>query len=77
VSLPPRACCSSQASFFLEPWPRPKGRRTPSRPIRALYVTGGGFHDFVAQEQIVPRGLAERLRIEWTIDHTAGKSTRC
>jgi uncharacterized protein len=51
------------------------GQANATPPIRALYVTGGGFHDFVAQEQIVPRGLAERLRIEWTIDHTAGKST--
>jgi uncharacterized protein len=44
-------------------------------PIRALYVTGGGFHDFEAQERIVPTGLAKRIRIEWTTDHTAGKST--
>jgi uncharacterized protein len=45
------------------------------RPIRALYITGGGFHDFVAQEQIVPPGIAARTNIVWTIDHTAGKST--
>jgi type 1 glutamine amidotransferase len=46
-----------------------------ARPIRALYVTGGGFHDFVAQEQIVPPGIAARTNIAWTVDHTAGKST--
>jgi uncharacterized protein len=46
-----------------------------ARPIRALYVTGGGFHDFVAQEQIVPPGIAARTNIVWTVDHTAGKST--
>lgn len=45
------------------------------RPIRGLYVTGGGFHDFVAQETIIPPGIAERIRIVWTIDHTAGTST--
>jgi uncharacterized protein len=45
------------------------------RPIRALYITGGGFHDFVAQEQIVPPGIAARTHIEWTIDHTAEKAT--
>jgi type 1 glutamine amidotransferase len=45
------------------------------RLIRALYVTGGGFHDFVTQETIVPPGLAQRARIAWTIDHTAGKAT--
>lgn len=44
-------------------------------PIKALYVTGGGFHDFRTQETIVPPGLAARVPIEWTIDHTAGTST--
>ena len=44
------------------------------RPIRALYVTGGGFHDFVAQEAIIPPGIAARTNIVWTVDHTAGKS---
>ncbi len=45
------------------------------RAIRALYVTGGGFHDFVAQERILPPAVAERAKVEWTIDHTAGTST--
>lgn len=44
-------------------------------PIRALYITGGGFHDFVAQEKIIPEGLAARVPIQWTIDHTAGTAT--
>ena len=51
------------------------GGTQPARPIRALYVTGGGFHDFVTQETILPPGLAQRLRIDWTVDHTAGKAT--
>ena len=45
------------------------------RPIRALYVTGGGFHDFVKKEAILPPAMAERANVTWTIDHTAGKST--
>ena len=53
----------------------PQGTAQPTRSIRALYVTGGGFHDFVAQEKIVPPAVAKRVRIDWTIDHTAGKST--
>jgi type 1 glutamine amidotransferase len=53
----------------------PGGTGQVPRPIRGLYVTGGGFHDFVKQEAILPPGLAERIRIDWTIDHTAGKST--
>ena len=52
-----------------------QGTAQRTKPIRALYVTGGGFHDFVAQEKIVPPAVAKRVRIDWTIDHTAGKST--
>lgn len=48
---------------------------TAQEPIRALYVTGGGFHDFVAQEEIIPPGIAARTPVEWTIDHSAGTST--
>ena len=47
----------------------------PSRAIRALYVTGGGFHEFVKQETIVPPAIAQRVKIDWTVDHTAGTST--
>jgi uncharacterized protein len=45
------------------------------RPIRALYVTGGGFHDFIALEKIVPPGISARTNIVWTIDRTADTST--
>jgi type 1 glutamine amidotransferase len=44
-------------------------------PIRGLYITGGGFHEFDKQEQIVPPAVAQRARIDWTIDHSAGTST--
>ena len=44
-------------------------------PIRALYVTGGGFHDFPALEKIVPPGISARTNIVWTIDRSADTST--
>jgi type 1 glutamine amidotransferase len=52
-----------------------RGLADAPRPIRALYVTGGGFHEFVKQEGILPPALSKRARIDWTIDHTAGTST--
>jgi uncharacterized protein len=52
-----------------------QGTRTAVRPIRALYVTGGGFHEFVKQEGIVPPAIAQRANVAWTVDHTAGTST--
>ena len=39
-------------------------------------MTGGGFHDFVTQEGIVPPAIAKRANVVWTVDHTAGQSTR-
>ncbi len=42
-------------------------------PIRALLVTGGGWHDFVTQEKLITEGLSERIHVEWTVDHEAGK----
>ena len=52
-----------------------QGGASQPRPIRALYVTGGGFHEFVKQEGILPPGIAKRANVTWTIDHTAGTST--
>ena len=51
------------------------GQQGASRAIRALYVTGGGFHEFVKQETILPPAIAQRVKIDWTVDHTAGTST--
>jgi type 1 glutamine amidotransferase len=51
------------------------GQAGAARPIRGLYVTGGGFHEFVKQEGIVPPAMAQRANVTWTIDHTAGTST--
>jgi type 1 glutamine amidotransferase len=53
----------------------PAAAQQAARPIRALYVTGGGFHDFRAQEKIIPPGLSARTNIEWTIDFSADTST--
>ncbi len=38
-------------------------------------MTGGGFHDFVTHESILPPAIAKQVNVDWTIDHTAGKST--
>lgn len=40
-------------------------------PIQALLITGGGWHDYEAQEELLTEGISERLgdKIEWTIIH--------
>jgi len=45
------------------------------RPIKALYVTGGGWHDYPAQKEIIAQGLGARLNIEMDVDFTAGKAS--
>jgi len=37
------------------------------KPIKALMITGGGYHDYAAQKQTLAAGISARLNIEWTI----------
>ncbi len=41
-------------------------------PLRVLMITGGGWHDFEAQKDILSEGISERANVEFTIDHEAG-----
>lgn len=44
------------------------------KPIRALLVTGGCYHDYAKQKDILSKGIAQRARIEWTISYDPGKT---
>jgi len=37
--------------------------------IKALLVTGGGYHDYEAQKTIVTEGVSKLIDIDWTIWH--------
>lgn len=39
------------------------------KPIKALMITGGGFHDYTAQKKTLAEGISARMNIEWTILH--------
>ena len=39
------------------------------KKIKALYVTGGGWHDFDAQKKILPEGVSKLIDIDWIIWH--------
>lgn len=76
----------SQGNYFLSPVARAAiiilavlaiaGAKPTSgqaaEPIKALYITGGGWHDYPAQEGILTKGLGERVDIDWTIENEAG-----
>ena len=41
-------------------------------PIRALLVTGGRFHDYNTQSQIVTEGISARANVQWAVFHNNG-----
>lgn len=48
-------------------------------PIRALLITGGGWHDYETQEQLLIDGLNEQIEIEieWSIVHEGDGNPDC
>ncbi|MGI9242620.1 MAG: ThuA domain-containing protein [Verrucomicrobiales bacterium] len=40
-----------------------------AKTIKALMVTGEGYHDYKAQKKIISDGVGERLNIDWEILH--------
>jgi uncharacterized protein len=55
-------------------------QRTPAsgasvQPLRVLLLTGGGYHDYEAQKDILAEGLARRANVEFTVDFEAGTSS--
>jgi type 1 glutamine amidotransferase len=40
-----------------------------AKPIKALLVTGGGYHDYKEQKKILPEGISARANVEWTVVH--------
>lgn len=39
-----------------------------TEPIQALMITGGGWHDYEAQQHILAEGISARANVQWTID---------
>lgn len=37
-----------------------------AEPLEILYVTGGGYHDYTAQELILRTGISARANVHWT-----------
>ena len=44
----------------------------PVKPIRALLITGGGFHDYDRQKDILTQGISARANVQWTIFYENG-----
>ena len=38
-----------------------------AEPLKALLITGGGFHDYDKQKQILTAGITARANVQWTI----------
>jgi uncharacterized protein len=44
------------------------------KPIKALLITGGPFHDYAAQKKALTEGVAKRANVEWTVFHEGDRS---
>ena len=42
--------------------------------LKALLITGGCCHDYNSQKVIIPGGISERAKVDWTIVHEGGTS---
>ena len=49
------------------------GQAGDARPIKALLVTGGGYHDYKGHEKILTEGVSARSKVEWTVFHDGSK----
>jgi type 1 glutamine amidotransferase len=48
-------------------WLLPARAEDTDRPIRALLVTGGCYHDYAKQKDILTKGISARANVEWKI----------
>ncbi len=37
------------------------------KPLKALLITGGGYHDYENQKKILAEGISARANVEWTV----------
>ena len=43
-------------------------------PVKALMITGGGYHDYKKQQHIISKGVSARANVKWTIAFENPKS---
>jgi hypothetical protein len=48
------------------------GDAPAAKPIEALMITGGGFHDYAQQQHIIADGISARANVHWTIFYENG-----
>ena len=47
-----------------------------SKAVRALLVTGGGYHDYKTQKKILTEGISKRSNVEWDVFMGDAKQTK-
>jgi len=45
------------------------GQANDVKPVKALMITGEGYHDYESQKGIISEGISERMAVDWTIHH--------
>jgi type 1 glutamine amidotransferase len=53
--------------FIAPTMARAADEKKDAKPIKALLITGGPFHDYAKQKEILTKGISARAPVEWTI----------
>src|SRR5437870_1896896 len=53
--------------FVLSATAHAADEKKDAKPIKALLITGGPFHDYAKQKEILTKGISARAPVEWTI----------
>ena len=60
------------AAIAIVVWAALVARADEPGPLKILYVTGGGYHDYPAQAKIITEGLSQRMNVRFTVKHLEG-----
>ena len=63
------ALSAALAAGLLLSTPADSGEARVAKPIKALLVTGGGYHDYNLQKKLLTEGVSARANVDWTIVH--------
>src|SRR3954447_4449378 len=55
--------------------PAEKAKDSPSKPLKALLITGGCCHDYAKQKEILKQGIEARANVDVDLVHTDDKTT--
>src|SRR5205085_1616288 len=64
------------AALALVGFSKPLAAQDAPKPIRALLVIGGGYHDYEKQKDLLAKGIAARAHVDVTVAYDPDKASK-